>query len=226
MGQRCLSAALLKIGFGGSLLPTGLGTSLFLTWAACPQTFSQNMTTFKTALFFILIATSVVAQDLPRQEGFTWWKIPTLKGAMLVPDGWHTKEQAKGATDGFYISKSEITVNEPTFQIGLTLNVFKRFKAAKGKDPLVWAKEYRETLRQKGKVLDSWDKDMGPFKSLGIRVKVKDQEGSLIMHHLFVVNPKTGTLYFYLFEAPEGEWAVAWKSGEKMMKLLLIDDTI
>lgn len=184
------------------------------------------MTTSKTALLFILLAKSVVAQGLPEQEGFTWWKIPALKGAMLVPDGWHTKEQARGATEGFYISKSEITASEPTFQVGLTLNVFKRFKAAKGKDPILWANQYCETLRQTGKVLDSWDKDMGPFKSLGIRVEVKDQKGPLILHHLFVVNPKTGTLYFYLFEAPKNEWSVAWKSGEKMMKLLLIDDEI
>ncbi len=183
----------------------------------------------KNLLTIALLAVATLtlsAQDLPTQDGFTWWKIPDLKGAILVPDGWHTKESAKGSTKGYFVSASEITEANPAFDVGLTLNVLKNFKTTKGKDPLVWARLYRESAKKKGKILDSWDKDMGPFKSLGFRLKTKDAKGSLIMHQLFVINPKTGTLYFYIFEAPEDQWNTAWLSGEKMMKLLLIDDEI
>lgn len=184
------------------------------------------MKIIQTTLILIVSALSVAAQDLPKQDGFTWWKIAELKGAMLVPTGWHTKESSKGSTKSYIVSASEISEANPNFDTGLTLNVLKNFKETKGKDPLIWAKAFRDESRKKGEMLESWDRDMGPFKSIGFRLKANDSKGALIMHHLFVINQKTGTLYFYLFEAPEGHWKTAWQLGDKMMKLLLIDDEI
>jgi len=179
------------------------------------------------AIFAIVAAAlSVNAQELPKQSGFEWWKIPDLKGAMLVPEGWHTKQCLNGSAKGYFISKTKITKESPVFETGLTLNVLNKFKTKKGKDPVVWAKLYRDIAAKKGEVLKSWDNDMGPFKSVGFRLRTVDEKGSFIMHHLFVINPKTDTLYFYLFEAPEEKWDDAWKPGEKIMKMLLIDDEV
>ncbi|QQL45422.1 type IV pilus assembly protein FimV [Sulfuriroseicoccus oceanibius] len=164
--------------------------------------------------------------ELPEHPGFSWWRIPELKGAILVPEGWHTKAHPSDESLAYFITKSEIDDDNPSFDTGLSLNVFLKAKETLGKDALKWATDYRRTAASKGKVLESWEKARGPFKSLGLRLRVSDAEGGIVMHHLFVINPKTDTLYFYFFEAPEKQWPAAWKKGELMMKTLLIDDEV
>lgn len=166
------------------------------------------------------------SQSLPKQAGFSWWKIPALKGALLVPNGWHKKETIKGLTLGYFVTKKKISDQNMEFDIGLTLNVFKSFQMTKGKAPLTWAKQYREVTLKGGKAIKSWDKNMGPFKSIGFQVELTRDGETLMTHQLIIVNPKTGTLYFYLFEAPKSEWNDAWKHGDKMLKLLMIDDEV
>lgn len=174
----------------------------------------------------VLVAQEPVEQELPEQPGFTWWQIPELNGAMLVPDGWYTKQQQNEEALGYFITKTELSEDNPSFSIGLSLNVFLNAKETLGKDAMKWATQYRKTAASKGRVLNQWEKNMGPLKSLGLRLRVSDSEGGIIMHHLFVVNPKTDTLYFYFFEAPEKQWKQAWSKGETMMKMLLIDDEV
>jgi len=180
----------------------------------------------KVIVLLILFPLSLVAQELPKQNGFTWWKISELKAAILVPKGWHTKTTTKNSTLGFFVTQHEIAGANPSYDTGLSLNVIRNFQESKGKDPLDWAKQYRTIAASKGQVIKSWDKNMGSFNSIGLRVKVSKDGHSLIMHHLFIINPETGTLYFYLFEAPSDNWDEAWGKGEKIMKLLMIDDEI
>ena len=53
-----------------------------------------------------------------------------------------------------------------------------------------------------------------------------DATGSVTIHQLMVANPKTNTLYLFIFESPTQEWAAAWRLGEKMINMLGIDDEI
>jgi hypothetical protein len=43
---------------------------------------------------------------------------------------------------------------------------------------------------------------------------------------LMAANPKTGTLYLFVFESPESGWDAAWKTGAKIMDTLAMDDEI
>ena len=174
----------------------------------------------------LLAAQEPVEQELPDQPGFSWWRIPELRGAMLVPDGWYTKEDQNEEALIYFITKSEINDDNLSYAVGLSLNVFLDTKAVLGKDALKWATDYRKTAASKGKSLSSWEKTRGPFRTLGLRLRVSDSEGGIIIHHLFIANPKTDTLYFYTFEAPEKQWKEEWKLGEKILDKLVIDDGI
>jgi hypothetical protein len=46
------------------------------------------------------------------------------------------------------------------------------------------------------------------------------------VHNLTVANPKTNTLYLFIFESPVSEWDNAWKLGKQIMDDLAIDDEI
>lgn len=180
----------------------------------------------KVIAFSVLFTLTVFSQNFPKQEGFTWWKTPALKGAILVPDSWHQKSVVKENALAYFVTKTEITEKNKEFEIGLTLNVFKEFEKNHGENPLAWATKYKKLAIEKGKLLDSWTKKKGPFKSMGFQTEIIRDEKTIITHHLFIFNPKTGTLYFYLFEAPKTQWQEAWKHGDKMLKLLMIDDEV
>ena len=56
--------------------------------------------------------------------------------------------------------------------------------------------------------------------------KDTDSTGTVVMQALTVANPKTNTLYLFVFESPESEWEDAWKTGKQIMDMLAIDDEI
>ncbi len=56
--------------------------------------------------------------------------------------------------------------------------------------------------------------------------KDTDSSGTSISQTLTVANPKTNTLYMFIFESPESEWDAAWKTGKQIMDTVAIDDEI
>jgi len=63
---------------------------------------------------------------------------------------------------------------------------------------------------------------MPPFAGRGCLV----EDETTRMHTLMVANPKTNTLYLFVFEAPKGQWSEAWPIGEEILRLMLLDDEI
>lgn len=43
---------------------------------------------------------------------------------------------------------------------------------------------------------------------------------------LMVANPKTNTVYWVVFESPEPDWDVAWKTGETIVNSLVLNEGI
>jgi hypothetical protein len=67
-----------------------------------------------------------------------------------------------------------------------------------------------------------WSRDYGPFKQFGC--DYKDSES--VVHNLTIANPKTNTLYLFIFESPIPGSESAWKLGKPIMDNLAIDDDI
>jgi hypothetical protein len=151
---------------------------------------------------------------------FTWQEIPELKAAFLRPEGWFFKREEDKGTLAYFITKESIA-NGGEFQTGLTVNVFLRKKD----DAVEAAKYYIDQWAAK-KHADKWSKGVGPFKEFGCLVKDTDSSGTTISQMLMVANPRTNTLYLFIFESPESEWNPAWKIGKQIMDALAIDDGI
>ena len=88
------------------------------------------------------------------------------RGAFLRPTGWHFKKSKRGDTLGFFITKENIT-KTGQFTTGLTINVISDIPKKKCMSPYEFAHQFREGARESLKLTEEWDKDMGPFKSLG-----------------------------------------------------------
>jgi hypothetical protein len=161
------------------------------------------------------------ATDLPAPPtGFAWQEIPELKAAFLRPNGWFFKrEQAKDAL-AYFITKESIE-NGGEFQIGLTVNVFRHKKDS----AVETAKYYVDQLTTK-RHGEKWARDVGPFKEFGCLTRDTDAGGTTVLQTLMVANPKTNTLYLFIFESTQANWDSAWKTGKTIIDSLIIDDEI
>jgi hypothetical protein len=171
---------------------------------------------------FAIVASGALAMDLPHAPaGFSWKELPEIKAAFLIPAGWHFKREMKNGTLGYFITREDIGALGH-FNTGLTVNVFRRFSGG----PAV---AYAENFISKIALSHSTPvraMETGPFRGFGCRYAASDAEGSVTIHELMVANPKTNTLYLFLFESPTSEWSSAWKIGEKIIDMLAIDDDI
>jgi hypothetical protein len=161
------------------------------------------------------------AIELPKPpDGFIWQEIPELKAAFLKPNGWFFKQEMQKGTLAYFITKENLEQNGQ-FDTGLTINVFK-FK--------------KDSAVDHGKVLignmalkhhvEMWSRTYGPFKEFGCELTDTDASGTIRMHALTIANPKTNTLYLFIFESPIANADAAWKIGKQIMDTLAIDDDV
>jgi hypothetical protein len=168
---------------------------------------------------FALFTQTLRAIDLPKApSGFTWQEIPELKAAFLKPEGWFFKREADKGTLAYFITKEDI-VKTGQFDTGLTVNVFRlKQDSAVERGKAMIDKMASENHGKK------WTQSVGPFQEFGCLIKQTDASGTIVMRALTVANPKTNTLYLFMFESPESGWDAAWKIGEPIMDTLAIDD--
>jgi hypothetical protein len=173
------------------------------------------------ALALALFAHPLPALALPNPpSGFTWQQIPELKAALLRPDGWFFRQENEKGTVAYFITKEDIS-RTGQFDTGLTVNVF-RLKKDSAVDR---GKAIIDNIASKNHVEESTH-SVGPFQEFSCLSKDTDASGSIVMYTLTVANPKTNTLYLFIFESPEASWDAAWKVGKPIMDSLAIDDGI
>jgi len=170
-----------------------------------------------SALFF----PNLFAVDLPKAaQGFTWQEIPELKVALLKPDGWFFKREESKGTLAYFITREDLGQTSE-FETGLTVNVFhlKKDLAAERGRLLI----ENMAAEKHGKV---WNRAVGSFQEFGSQLQDTDASGSTIMQALAFANPKTNTLYLFIFESPAANWDSAWQLGKQIMDNLTIDGDI
>ncbi len=178
-----------------------------------------------TMLLFAVCATAQQSALPKPPSGYSWEWCEEIKGAFLKPDGWFFKKGSKGDTLGFFITKEDLA-KEGGFKTGLTVNVIPRIPAKKKISAYEFTRQFRDEARKSVKFIKEWDRDMGPFRSVGFLYEKGDRGGAFKVHSLLISNDGTGTVYLVTFEAPGEDWETAWKTAEPIIKQLYIDDTI
>ena len=178
---------------------------------------------FLSLVFSFVLAEEKKLMDPPK--GYSWARCPDIKGAFLQPDGWFFKSTKEEDNKSFFITKEEIKDGKQ-FSTGLSIFVLSNIPKKSKDSPYNYSLKIKAVAKETNTLTKEWDRDMGPFKSIGFVYTKKDKKGDYTVHNLLISNDKTGTLYMILFEAPVTEWEQAWKVAEPMLKYLLIDDTI
>ncbi len=162
------------------------------------------------------------AADRPTPPaGFSWQEVPEVKAALLKPDGWHFGQSAKGDEFTAHITQEDVE-KEGRFRTGLVMNVFLKSKPGTAVE---YAGAFIAKLAE-GEGAQIYARKVGPFETFGCRVHRPGPGEPALTHNLIVANPKTGTIYLFIFKAPQASWDEAWLKGEEIMKQMAIDDEL
>jgi hypothetical protein len=172
----------------------------------------------RSALIAACLGSAIWSQELPPQEGYRWERVPEVKAAVLVPVGWQFKVDKRGETVGYFVTRENVD-ETGKFETGLTVNVMRRPGAHDSED---YATVFLDGFAAGKTLLGTWEIHQGPFVGRGCRV---EDEGS-VLHTLAFANSKTNTFYLAIFEAPKAAWGDAWRIGERIVKMLYLDDEI
>ncbi len=169
------------------------------------------------------------ANDTPlpkAPEGYRWERFKEVQSAFLCPTNWHRIDKAGASSHTYALSKDPVKTND-LFETGLTLQVVKGLEKKKGIAPSLTALKMGQAVLKSrdNKQLDMQDVSSGPFKAFFIRYRnAPPVANPIVIHQVYISNDKKDTLFVVTFEAPEPSWDEAWKIGEPMVKMFLIDD--
>ena len=159
--------------------------------------------------------------------GFSWLRLPEIKGAFLKPAGWYYETDHKGGDLEYHISREPNTPPNG-FDTGLTVSIETNVPARKGKTPSAHAQAFVEEFTSAFETIgEPFSSGRGPYTSHGALVRVVDpQKGAFNAHVVAIANDTSGTVYLCIFEGPAAEWAEIWPIGELLIQKMAINDSI
>ncbi len=159
--------------------------------------------------------------------GFTWQRVPEIKGAFLKPTGWHFDTQHEGGDDAYFLSL-EPNTSPDGFDTGMTVNVTRNVPGKTGMAPSQYAAAFIEAGASEFEVIgETFSNARGPYVSHGGLFRATDPiKGDFNSQMVAIANDSTGTVYFVIFEAPAKNWAAAWQIGQVMLEKMAINDSI
>lgn len=159
-------------------------------------------------------------------KGFSWKRFSGIRALMLVPRGWHAKEQKDPRGGSVFITKDK-PGEDGGFRTGLSLVTVKNVPERYNMLPSAYATALLIEKMQG----DRESRDVGPspedrrFKGYkGFFRFGPEPEGKTVQYVIALGNDATGTMYLFTFESPEAEWDEAWKTGAVIMNNLHLDE--
>jgi len=179
-------------------------------------------TTKKTILLafvFTLFTQTIRSIELPKAPtGFTWQEVPDLKAAFLKPNGWFFNQGNLNGNPAYFITQEDFS-DKGKFNTGLTITVSHVKKGSATERGKTFIDQMAAQLHVK-----SWNQTAGSFQEFGCELKDTYGNGTVSMYAVTVANPKTDTLYTFLFESPAADWDAAWTLGKQIIDTLAIND--
>ncbi len=167
----------------------------------------------------LLAVSTAIAIDLPKAPAdYSWHQVPEIKGAFLVPSGWHVREELDGKTLAIFITEKPFEPPEQ-FETGMSVNVFRDTPSAPSQlkqilDRTCSAHEKRLQFNASP-----------PFALMTCEFdspRGNDLEPVRVFH-LGIANVETRTSYLVTFESPLPTWPEAWRVGKPMLDTLVLE---
>jgi hypothetical protein len=178
------------------------------------------MTTLRTFGFLLLLSASAALAETPLKE----LPLPAAKASILIPDGWHVKEDNEEGVIVYLVTREKITETGGTYSVGLTLSVTPDVPGRAQMSPSKYAAELLAFSVEDGGVVQ--ESRSAPFHTLRTEYAVEGEAGHLRIVDVATANDTTGTLYFFAWQAPDMEAEALSELREKIIASMKFDPAL
>ncbi|MGE0332907.1 MAG: hypothetical protein AB7P37_19685 [Ramlibacter sp.] len=176
----------------------------------------------------VSISGAVKAIELPAAPaGMAWWRIEEIDVAVPVPDGWKQHRKDGPSFRTFAFSDQPLDRNG-LFERGLTVTLLWLPQLPAGSEAQATEIMLRGLAAQIQKSPDNKVLTGTLEEKSGKRVMVIRYRNApsgippIIVHTMFIGDPRTGLVYQIIYEGPEATWEDNWKIGEQILKRVYV----
>jgi len=166
-------------------------------------------------------AFAATAQDLPRPPaGFTWERLPEIKGAVLRPAGWRLAPDRTGQGWGYRIS--ETGKGDPA---SVEIHVLLGLGPTPARDAAQFASDFLAQMSASFRAERTWGGSRETYAMrAGFFADNQDVKSPRKAFLQVLVDQKTRTLVVVSFASPARDWDEEWKIGEAVCENLILPD--
>jgi hypothetical protein len=171
----------------------------------------------KNLLFLVLTVTMALGQPLKEQA------LPAIKGSILLPEGWHIKEESEDGVIVYQMSRDKAESEEEIFSTGLILSVTTKVPDRASMKPSEYARDILTSAQEEGEGSKLEKTQEGPLECLRLEYTIESEEGNIKVINLAKANDATGTLYFATWQSTEKEEAALKPVRDAVLSSLKLD---
>ena len=146
----------------------------------------------------LLLLTSAISLGQPALKEQS---LPTIKGKMLLPEGWFLKEQSEDGVTVYQITREKVENEGDIFSAGLILSVTTKVPDRASMKPSEYANDLLTSAQDEGEDAKLEKTEEGPLQCLRVEYTIESDEGNIKVINLAKANDSTGTLYFEIGRA-------------------------
>jgi hypothetical protein len=173
----------------------------------------------KHLLFLVLTAAMAFGQKPTLKEQ----ALPAIKGSILLPDGWHMKEESEDGVIVYQISREKAEGGEQIFSTGLILSVTTKVPDRASMKPSEYANDLLTSAQEEGDGAKLEKTQEGPLECLRLEYTIESEEGNIKVINLAKANDATGTLYFATWQSAEKEEPALKPVREAVLSSMKLD---
>ena len=173
----------------------------------------------KHLLFLVLTAAAAFGEQPALKEQ----ALPAIKGSVLLPDGWHMKEESEDGVTVYHLSREKAETGEEIFSTGLILSVTTKVPDRASMKPSEYANDLLTSAQEEGDGAKLEKTQEGPLECLRLEYTIESEEGNIKVINLAKANDATGTLYFATWQSAEKEEPVLKSVREAVLSSIKLD---
>ena len=173
----------------------------------------------KHLLFLVLTAATAFGEQPALKEQ----ALPAIKGSVLLPDGWHMKEESEDGVTVYHLSREKAEAGEEIFSTGLILSVTTKVPDRASMKPSEYANDLLTSAQEEGDGAKLEKTQEGPLECLRLEYTIESEEGNIKVINLAKANDATGTLYFATWQSAEKEEPVLKSVREAVLSSIKLD---
>jgi len=171
----------------------------------------------RTALLILLSATAAWAGEIALHEQ----PLPDVKATIQLPDGWATVMESEDGVFVYHLQKGG-KPGEPD-PLAITLSVTTKIPDRTTQSPSAYAAALIDMSQDEGPNSPIQKGEINGLPSLRSEYDFESDKGKMRAVNIAIPNDKTGTLYFFAWQAPMNEPAESEAVRDKIVGSVKFD---